>query len=100
MLFSFSTGLELALKCLKDQNYEKIIDACKEELDKTNNSLLRRTYALNLHATFSILCGNCDIGIEYLSIVIETPKVQVKVYTFFSIFLFYPFMLITNIHNI
>lgn len=72
-------GLELALKCLRDKNYEGIEDACKEELNKTDNSLIRRTLALNLLATFSILRGNYDAGIEHLTTVIETPGVPNKV---------------------
>lgn len=79
LLNLFSTGLELALKCIKDKNYEEIEDACKEELKKTDNSLIRRTLALNLLATFSILRGNYVTGVEHLTTVIETPGVPNKV---------------------
>lgn len=72
-------GLELALKCLKDKSYERIEEACKEELNKTDNSLIRRILALNLLATFSILRGQYDIGIEHLTTVIDTPGVPNKV---------------------
>jgi len=65
----------LALKCLKDKTYEQIEDACKEELNKTDNSLIRRTLALNLLATFSILRGNYESGIEHLTAVIESSGV-------------------------
>lgn len=78
-MFSFSTGLEYALKCVKNKNYEGIEEACKEELDKTDNSLIRRTLTLNLLATISILRGNYAIGIEHLTTVIETPGVPNKV---------------------
>lgn len=72
-------GLELALKCLRDKKYEKIENACKEELNKTDNSLIRRTLTLNLYATFYILRGNYNKGIEHLTTVIETPGVPKKV---------------------
>lgn len=79
MLFLFSTGLEFALKCVKNKSYEGIEEACKEELEKTDNSLIRRTLALNLLATISILRGNYAIGIEHLTTVIETTGVPNKV---------------------
>jgi len=69
----------LALKCLKNKTYEQIEDACKEELKKTDNSLIRRTLALNLLATFSILRGNYASGIEHLTTVIESSGVPHKV---------------------
>jgi len=69
----------LALKCLKNKNYEAIEDACKEELNKSDNSLIRRTLTLNLLATFSLLRGNYQVGIEHLTTVIETPGVPNKV---------------------
>jgi hypothetical protein len=71
--------LELALKCIRDKQYEGIEEACKEELNKTDNSLIRRALTLNLLATFSILRGNYAYGIEHLSTVIETPGVPNKV---------------------
>lgn len=71
--------MELALKCIKDKQYEKIEEACKEELNKTDNSLIRRTLALNLLATFCILRGNYAVGIEHLTTVIDTPGVPKKV---------------------
>ncbi|XP_025425976.1 mitochondrial import receptor subunit TOM70 [Sipha flava] len=73
-----NTGLELALKCIRDKQYEGIEEACKEELNKTDNSLIRRALTLNLLATFSILRGNYAYGIEHLSTVIETPGVPNK----------------------
>lgn len=78
---SFSTGLELALKCIKNRNYENVEEACREELEKTDNSLVRRTLALNLLATFSILHGSYEVGIEHLNTVIETSGVPNKVFT-------------------
>lgn len=78
MKSEINTGLELALKCIKDKKYEEIEDACKEELKKTDNSLIRRTLALNLLATFSILRGNYATGVEHLTTVIETPGVPNK----------------------
>lgn len=72
-------GLELALKCLRDKDYERIEDACKDELNKSFNSLIRRSLALNLLATFTILRGNNNIGIEYFTTIIETPGVSDKV---------------------
>lgn len=71
--------MELALKCVKNKDYEGIEEACKEELDKTDNSLIRRMLALNLLATFSILRGNYATGITHLSTVIETSGVPNKV---------------------
>lgn len=79
MIILFSTGLELALKCIRDQEYERIEEACKEELNKTDNSLIRRALTFNLLATFSILRGNYAAGIEHLTTVIETPGVPNKV---------------------
>lgn len=79
LLYLFSTGLELALKYIKDKNYEQIEDACKEELNKTDNSLIRRTLALNLLATFSILRGDYATGVEHLTTVIESSGVPNKV---------------------
>lgn len=73
-----NTGLELALKCINNKNYEQIEDACKEELNKTDNSLIRRTLALNLLATFSILRGNYATGVEHLTTVIESSGVPNK----------------------
>lgn len=75
----FSTGLELALKCNRDKNYEGVENACKEELNKTDNSLIRKMLALNLLATFIILRGNYAAGLEHLTTVIETPGVPNKV---------------------
>lgn len=85
-LFNFSTGLEFALKCISNKNYEEIEEACKEELNKTDNSLIRRTLALNLLATFTILRGNYDTGAKHLTTVIETPNVpnKVKYFILFS----------------
>lgn len=71
--------MEFALKCLRVKNYEAIEDACKEELIKTDNSLIRKALTLNLLATFSILHGNFDAGIDHLTNVIETPGVPNKV---------------------
>jgi len=75
----YSTGLELALKNLKDKNYEMIEEACKEELNKSDNSLIRRMLTLNLLATFFILRGNYEGGIKHLNTIIETPEVPNKV---------------------
>lgn len=75
----FSTGLEFALKCIRNKSYEGIEEACKEEMNKTDNSLVRRTLALNLLGTFIILRGNYDAGLEHLTTVIETPGVPNKV---------------------
>lgn len=75
----FSTGLEFALKCIRDKNYDGIEEACKEELNKTDNSLVRRTLALNLLGTFTILRGDYDTGLEHLTTVIETSGVPNKV---------------------
>jgi len=74
-----STGLELALKNLKAKNYEMIEEACKEELNKSDNSLIRRMLALNLLATFYILRGNYEVGIKNLTRIIETPEVPNEV---------------------
>lgn len=79
LLLFYSTGLELALKCLKDKNYEIIEDACKEELKKPDNSLIRRMLVLNLLATFSILRGNYEVAIEFLTTIIEKSGVPNKV---------------------
>lgn len=75
----FSTGLELALKCTRDRNYEGVENACKEELNKTDITLIRKMLALNLLATFIILRGNYAAGLEHLTTVIETPGVPNKV---------------------
>lgn len=79
LLFLFSTGLEFALKCVKHKNYQSIEAACREELNKTGNNLIRITLTLNLLATISILCSNYAAGIKYLSIVIRTPEAPRKV---------------------
>lgn len=71
--------MEYALKCIQDLKYEEIENACQEELNKTDNSLIRRSLALNLLATFCILRGNYAAGIEHLTTVIETPNVPNKV---------------------
>ncbi|XP_050547936.1 mitochondrial import receptor subunit TOM70-like isoform X3 [Daktulosphaira vitifoliae] len=73
-----NNGLELALKCIRDKKYENIEEACKEELNKTDNSVVRRTLALNLLATFSILRGNYSEGLQHLTAVIETSGVPNK----------------------
>ncbi|VVC26061.1 Tetratricopeptide repeat,Tetratricopeptide repeat-containing domain,Tetratricopeptide-like helical [Cinara cedri] len=73
-----NTGLEYALKCIQDQKFEEIEIACQEELKKTDNSLIRRSLALNLLATFCILRGNYVAGIEHLTTVIENPNVPNK----------------------
>ncbi|XP_050441648.1 mitochondrial import receptor subunit TOM70-like [Adelges cooleyi] len=73
-----NSGLELALKCIRDKNYDIVEEACKEELEKTDNSLVRRTLALNLLATFTILRGDYHEGIKNLTAVIETPGVPNK----------------------
>lgn len=69
--------------------YEEIEDACQEELNKADNNLIRRSLALNLFATFSILRGKCDIGIEHLTTIIETPGTPTKVlkYNLFCVLL-------------
>jgi len=74
-----STGLELALKNLKDKNYDMIEEVCKEELNKSDNSLIRKMWALNLLATFFILRGNYEDGIKHLNTIIETPEVPNRV---------------------
>lgn len=74
-----SSGLELALKCLKDKKYEGVENACKEELIKTNNSVIRKSLALNLLATFVIMRGHHETGSDYLSFVIETKGIPNKV---------------------
>lgn len=79
LLFLFSVGLELALKCLRDKKYERIEDACKEELKNFNNILIRKMLTLNLLATFSVLRGDFDIGAKYLTTIIQTPGVTNKV---------------------
>ncbi|VVC27137.1 Tetratricopeptide repeat,Tetratricopeptide repeat-containing domain,Tetratricopeptide-like helical [Cinara cedri] len=73
-----NTGLEYALKCIQNQKYENIENACQEELKKTDNSLIRRSLALNLLATFCILRGNIVAGIEHLTTVIENLNVPNK----------------------
>ncbi|VVC38199.1 Tetratricopeptide repeat,Tetratricopeptide repeat-containing domain,Tetratricopeptide-like helical [Cinara cedri] len=73
-----NTGLEYALKCIQDLKYDEIENACQEELNKTDNSLIRRSLALNLLATFCILRGNYAVGIKHLTAVIETPNIPNK----------------------
>ncbi|VVC46070.1 Tetratricopeptide repeat,Tetratricopeptide repeat-containing domain,Tetratricopeptide-like helical [Cinara cedri] len=70
-----NTGLEYALKCIQNQKFEEIEKACQNELNKTDNSLIRKSFALNLLATFYLLRGNYAAGIEHLTTVIENPKV-------------------------
>ncbi|VVC39133.1 Tetratricopeptide repeat,Tetratricopeptide repeat-containing domain,Tetratricopeptide-like helical, partial [Cinara cedri] len=71
-------GLEYALKCIQNQNYENIENACQEELRKSDNSLIRRSLTLNLLATFCILRGNYAAGVKHLTTVIENPNVPNK----------------------
>lgn len=53
-----NSGLEMALKCVRDKNYDYVEKACKEELDKTDNGLARSTLTSNLLGTFTLLRGD------------------------------------------
>jgi len=88
LLNLLSTGLEKALKCLRDKNYEDVEEGCKEELKKKKNKnskrrmkkKIRNTLALNLLGTFSILRGDYSTAVEYLTTVVETQSAPEKVY--------------------
>ncbi|VVC26081.1 Tetratricopeptide repeat,Tetratricopeptide repeat 1,Tetratricopeptide repeat-containing [Cinara cedri] len=73
-----NTGLEYAFKCIQNQKFEEIEKSCQEELNKTDNSLIRKSFALNLLATFYLLRGNYTAGIKHLTTVIENPNVSNK----------------------
>lgn len=70
----------MTLKYLKNNEFEKIEDACEDELMKTDNCLIRKTLTLNILATFCILRGNYALGLSYLNSIIEEPKVSDKVF--------------------
>lgn len=73
---SILSGYAKAKKYFHDQNYEKIIEACDEEINDENSSF--KYDAILLRATFNILSKKQTQAFADLSTVIESEEADVK----------------------
>ncbi|VVC38198.1 Tetratricopeptide repeat,Tetratricopeptide repeat 1,Tetratricopeptide repeat-containing [Cinara cedri] len=75
-----NTGLEAAMKCVANGDYQEALYKCLDEINKTNSNNVRQMMAHNIYGTICIMGELYDIGLlEFSKILTLTSDKKMKV---------------------